>query len=312
MKKHLFLTFALSLVMLSACTSVEESSEIADEAIVVTELDSILDYYQNVPSEFMAFDYGLPGLRSEDAIKTLDEENYYLELFTGGEMTLFLAADEGPLLAMEYEISGAAGLREIFFLRFVDDEWEELTDEILSAVDWDYIEPYNPYFDRLHFDLPQFGTKIEVAGLMDLYWVKGEFEVDYYVGENAIQRDFTYESVNDFSLDFPAEWTGVRSYYDFSGFGSSEESPMCIVCGRSTIFGFLDEEDDYSDLFLFEIMKISLEDKGSEYIPAEFEYLGESADAVYYGDAEMNKNLSSHYEALSQQIPEILETLQAL
>lgn len=286
--------------------SVENTDPVESVAPVV--LEDMMDYYLNLPLEYLP-DFFAWEERKEEDVLIQDEENYYLMAqstyeYSNGPvvLALFLRQDQGPLLALEFR--NQKNEEELYFLEYLEGQWIDRTEDYMPEIDWTYLQDYfEGEKEQLSFTLPRYGTEIGArfaeTELFRLNWKKDHFEVEYAVGTKNEMATFLFTSGNGFTLNFPSSWEGIQAGYDFGGFGSSEEAPMCTVCGRLVSFYF--EDDD----LLFNVIHLSLENKGASEIPPDYQYLGENACRVYYGSV-----LEGATAALKPEISTIFSSFQ--
>lgn len=293
-------------------TDVVEDSQV--DPIIESEplvFETMMDYYLQIPDEFMPVK---EENRREVDVLVQDETNYYLYAeptyhypLIPLTLTVFLSGDSNSLVAIHFNQDEE---EKLYFLEYEGNQWLDHTDEILSVIDWEYLaQDLEIDASMLDFVLPQKGTSIraELAGkeVFTLDWQKGQFEISYSLGVDST-GDFSYDA-GEFSLQFPKRWGDVEAYYDFGGFGYSDEHPLCTVCGHVVSFGFSDSEYNYS--LLFDVTYFSNEFKGSPEIPSHYELIGESDCKVYYAGAN-EEDLSSKYLTLLSDLPQIYESFE--
>ncbi len=158
----------------------EDIEPVEEEPTEEAEAMSVIDYYYDIPIEYLdppiGEDMREPILESS----YVDEDNYYIELdvglFLDGSMTftVFVAEDGNDVVAIDTRGCGPMCEQWLTFLRYDDGVYTDITDEVLPehstdlVYQWDLFEekyeatygesfPDDMYYNIL-YTLPQHGT----------------------------------------------------------------------------------------------------------------------------------------------------------
>lgn len=100
---------------------------------------TILDYYLSLPERYLKF-AGSDAATRQSAIYIKDIEHNYLqarqpngELYTA--LALFKSEDGNDLIAVENRSCVRGCTEEFFFLRYQDDQWMDVTSQMMPAID---------------------------------------------------------------------------------------------------------------------------------------------------------------------------------
>lgn len=160
----------------NAATS-NTTGEPTGERAATGAMRGVRDYYYSLPEQYLDVPANLRAglLQRADAI--LDVKNGYLSVrfVRNGSpgryvLTVFRRSDDSFLVGLTHTRPDARADAKLLFLRYKDDQWNDVTDEVLPVA-------FDP---TLNYELPRVGTTIAVtnragAKVYDLLWAKGRF-----------------------------------------------------------------------------------------------------------------------------------------
>ena len=143
-------------------------------------LRGVRDYFHTLPERYLDIPAASRAalLQSGDAI--VDVKNGYISVQNGASgryvLTVFRRSADSYLIALSHTrpaSSAALAASRLFFLRYEQDKWSDVTDEMLLPLSFD---------PALNYELPRYGTTIPVtnragAKVYELVWTNGRFLV---------------------------------------------------------------------------------------------------------------------------------------
>lgn len=173
---------------------------------------TVLDYYYELPNKYFmgGADNGFSRQEREKSIQTKDIANYFVSFYPPyvdgpGTVTVFVTPEKEHLIAVETKGCGPGCEQELYFLKYQNGNWKDVTSEVSPRIDTlipskilllqNYLKNRNPQdatIGNLLYKLPRYGTTIEYYDqfsgivLLKWHWKKGKFTVEEVSLENQI------------------------------------------------------------------------------------------------------------------------------